>query len=120
MCSFGDVDAFIDNIADLVVFDASGDVGFVVVRNDDVWSLGDVDASTDNVADLVVIDASGDVGFVVVRNEDVWSFGDVDALEDSVLDLLVTARGDVGFVDRNDDEPLLEVLLDNVATTLTA
>ena len=65
----------------------------------------------DNVADLVVIVASGDVGFVAVRNEDVWSFGDVDTLED-------TARGDVGFVDRNDDA--IEVPPDNVATTLTA
>ena len=74
----------------------------------------------DNVADLVVIVASGDVGFVVVRNEDVWSFGDVDTLEDNVVDLVDTARGDVGFVDRNDDAPLIEVPPDNVATTLTA
>ena len=81
-------------------------------------SFGDVDAFMDSVADLVVIVTSGDVGFVVVRNEDVWSFGDVDTLEDNVVDVVDTARGDVGFVDRNDDA--IEVLPDNVATTLTA
>ena len=74
----------------------------------------------DSVADLVVIVASGDVGFVVVRSEDVRSFGDFDTPEDNVVDLVDAVRGDVGFVDRNDDAPLNEVAPDNVATTLTA